>query len=49
MAPGLLLIVCICHLLAGAWSADEGKWALAIMLWAFAVGDAAMVYMAMDK
>ena len=49
MAPGLLVIVAICHVLAAAFAADEGNWPLAIMLAAFAVGDGAMVYMAMDK
>jgi hypothetical protein len=49
MAPALLLIVAVCHVLAAAWCADEGNWAMAIMLFAFAVGDGAMVYMAMQK
>jgi hypothetical protein len=49
VAPGLLLVVAVCHLLAAVFCAEEGKWAMAIMLFAFAIGDAAMVYMAMDK
>lgn len=49
MSAALLLIVCICHLLAGVFEADKGNMAMAIMLWAFAIGDGAMLYMTMQK